>query len=53
MKKILLWFVGLGVLVVGLGLILKFWAEITILFKGLIGMILAVAGLVIMSVARD
>lgn len=53
MKKILLWVAGLIVLVLGLGLILKFWGEIAILFKGIIGMALAIAGLVMMSVARD
>lgn len=53
MKKILLWLTGLGVLIVGLGLILRFWTDISILFKAMIGIILAVAGIVMMSIARD
>ena len=53
MKKILFWLAGLIVLLAGLGLILKFWSELAVLFKGIIGMILAVVGLVMMSVARD
>ena len=52
-KKILLGVAGFIVLGIGLGLILKFWAEIAVLFKGTIGIVLAVAGLVMMSVAKD
>ncbi|MDP8264037.1 MAG: hypothetical protein P9M12_00980 [Candidatus Aceula lacicola] len=53
MKKILFWFVGLIVLVAGLGLILNFWSELAVLFKGIIGILIAITGIVMMSVARD
>lgn len=53
MKKILLGLMGLVVLIAGLSLILRFWGEITMIFKGVIGILLAIAGLVMMTVARD
>lgn len=53
MKKILLWIAGLAVLVLGLWLILKYWSEIAVLFKALIGILIAIIGIVMMSVARD
>lgn len=53
MKKILLWIAGLAVLVLGLWLILKYWSEIAVLFKALIGILIAIVGIVMMTVARD
>ncbi len=53
MKKIALWIAGLLVLVFGLWLILKCWGEITVLFKALVGILIAIVGIVMMSVARD
>lgn len=53
MKKIILFLLGLCVLIAGVSCVLLFWKDVVILFKGLIGGILAVGGLAMMSVARD
>jgi hypothetical protein len=53
MKKMLLGLMGLAVLIAGLSLILRFWPETTVLFKGVIGIFVAITGLVMMTVSRD
>ena len=53
MKKIGLGLLGLAALIAGLSLILHFWPQTVILFKGIIGSFLAIAGLVMITIARD
>ena len=52
-KKILFFILGGLVLMVGISLILKYWQDVVILFKGAVGMVLALTGLVILSMARE
>ncbi len=44
-KKFLMFLVGFFVLILGITLILAWWQDVVILFKGAIGMILALGGL--------
>ncbi len=53
MKKIALGLLGLVALIAGLSLILRFWSETVVLFKGTIGILIAIVGLVMMTIARD
>lgn len=53
MNKVLLGLTGLAVLILGLVLLVKFWPQTVILFKAVVGVLVAVTGLVMMSVARD
>ena len=53
MKKILLWIVGLVAVLAGIGLVLLFWKDIVVVFRAVIGVFLAITGLVMMSVSRD
>jgi hypothetical protein len=52
-KKIAFYLVGFLLVIVGISLALKNWFFIEILFRGIIGPLLAVAGLVILTIARD
>lgn len=47
-KKFLIMLVGTFLLISGVTIILYWWLEVVILFRGLIGIILAIAGLVIL-----
>ena len=53
MKKILLGFMGLVFLVGGVSLILHFWPHTVVVFKGVAGIFIAIAGLVMMTIARE
>lgn len=53
MNKVLLGLTGLAVLILGLVLLVKFWPQTVILFKAVVGVLVAITGLVMMSVARD
>jgi len=53
MKKILLGLLGLVVLVAGIFSILRFWSDTVVVFKGVIGILVAITGLVMMTIARD
>ena len=52
-KKILLFLCGIVILVFGIVLILKWWTYVGVLFKGVIGMIVALTGLVLLGMAKD
>ena len=52
LKKILLFAAGCAMLVVGVALILHDWAYVVILFKGAFGILLALAGLFLMLIAK-
>ena len=45
-KKFIFFMVGMFILVLGITLVLIWWKDVVILFKGAIGVILALAGLV-------
>ncbi|OGW96260.1 MAG: hypothetical protein A2Z81_05595 [Omnitrophica WOR_2 bacterium GWA2_45_18] len=47
-KKIVVGLGGIFILIAGLTLILLFWKDVVIIFKGTIGMILALAGLLML-----
>ena len=40
--------VGVFVLLLGISLVLTWWRDVVVLFRGVIGMILAVAGLLVL-----
>ncbi len=44
-KKFLMFLIGFLILILGITLILAWWKDVVILFKGAIGMILALGGL--------
>lgn len=52
MKKKLLFVAGGIVLILGISLILKYWADVAIVFKGVIGIILALAGVLLLFLAK-
>lgn len=51
-KQILIVITGVSALISGIVLILLWWPQVINLFKGVIGMILALAGLVILYIVR-
>jgi len=53
MKKVLLGLMGLAFLAGGVSLILRFWPDTAVVFRGVIGIFIAIAGLVMMTIARD
>ncbi|MFA6379126.1 MAG: hypothetical protein WCX16_05035 [Candidatus Omnitrophota bacterium] len=53
MRKILLGLTGLAALIAGLSLILRFWPDTVVLFRGVVGIFIAITGLVMMTIARD
>jgi intracellular septation protein A len=52
-KKILLFAVGAALVVGGITLTLKDWSYIQMVFRGVIGPLLAVIGMVVLVVAKD
>ena len=52
-KKIYLFLSGSLLLIVGITAVLKNWESVLVIFKGLIGMVLAVTGLVVLSFIND
>ena len=44
-KKFLMFLIGFFILILGITLILAWWEDVVVLFKGAIGMILALGGL--------
>lgn len=52
-KKIILITVGFALVIGGIALVLKDWFFVQMLFRGVIGPLLAVAGLVVLTIARD
>ena len=53
LKKTILGTIGIGCLILGLYLVLFWWEDVVNLFKGFIGMFLAVLGLFILFVIRE
>jgi uncharacterized membrane protein len=52
MKKILFTIAGLVSLVLGIALILAWWPDVVSLFKGTIGVVLALAGMILLYMMR-
>jgi hypothetical protein len=52
-KKTVLFAVGFSVVIVGITLTIRDWTLLEMVFRGVIGPLLAVLGLVILTVARD
>lgn len=46
--KLILYFVGSVMLVLGIALVLRFWADVVLVFRAGVGMVLALAGLLIL-----
>ena len=52
-KKITLFIIGFAVLISGITLVLMWWKDVVILFHGAIGMILALAGMIILYMMKE
>ena len=52
LKKILLFIVGCAMLVLGVALILHHWEYTVVIFKGVVGIFLALFGLFLMLIAK-
>ena len=52
-KKIILYLVGFLLVIAGIALAIKDWFFIEMVFRGVIGPLLAVIGLVVLTLARD
>ena len=47
-KKSALFVLGSFILILGIALVLRFWADVVVLFRAVIGMVLALAGLLVL-----
>ena len=47
-KKAVLFALGSVILVLGIALVLRFWADVVLVFRAVIGMVLALAGLLVL-----
>ncbi len=52
-KKIVQFLIGFLCLIIGITLILAWWPEVVALFKGFIGMVLALIGLIVLYLVKD
>ncbi|MFA5059510.1 MAG: hypothetical protein WC676_02670 [Candidatus Omnitrophota bacterium] len=53
-KKNILFFVGgFTVFVIGIGLVLTFWQDVVSVFRGMVGIVLALAGILILVLVKD
>ena len=52
-KNLLFFILGGFILIVGITMILVYWPDVVILFKGAVGIVLALTGLIILSMARE
>ncbi len=52
-KKLILFAIGAGLVIGGISLTFKDWAYIQMVFRGVIGPLLAVIGMVVLVIARD
>ena len=52
MKKIIFTIAGLVSLVLGIALVLAWWPDVVSLFKGMIGIVLALAGMILLYMTR-
>jgi uncharacterized membrane protein len=46
--KLILYLAGSVILVLGIALVLRFWADVVLVFRAAIGMVLALAGLLVL-----
>ncbi len=53
LKRIGLALLGVVFLVVGITLVLSWWPIVVLLFKGIVGMGLALTGMILLYLARD
>ena len=53
MKRILLGLLGFALVVIGIALVLKHWSAVVMVFNGVIGGLLAIAGLVVLCTIKD
>jgi len=52
LKNIGLFIVGAVILIVGISLILLWWPQVVIIFKGIIGIVLALVGLIALALIK-
>ena len=52
-KRFILFLIGFCILILGVTLILQWWVYLTILFKGIVGVMLALVGLLILAIAKE
>ena len=53
MKKILLFLGGMACLVLGLAMVLKWWPEVALLFRGVGGMAVAFIGIIMLYLIKE
>ena len=52
-NKPLMFLVGGSVLVCGIALVLQWWPDVAVLFRGMAGIILSLTGMLILAMIRD
>ena len=52
-KKVLLFTLGFALVIIGITLTLRDWLFLVMLFRGVIGPLLAIAGLVVLTFCKD
>ena len=52
-KKVLLFTLGFALVVIGITLTLRDWLFLVMIFRGVIGPVLAIAGLVVLTLCKD
>jgi hypothetical protein len=53
MKKLLLFLLGFILVIAGIALVLREWPAVVVVFKGVIGAILAIVGLVVLCIVKE
>lgn len=51
--RFFLFIAGFGILILGITLILQWWAYLSVIVKGAAGIVLALTGLVILAIAKE
>ena len=52
-KKILFYTLGFALVIIGIALTLRDWLFLVMIFRGLLGPVLAVGGLVVLTLCKD
>jgi hypothetical protein len=53
MKKLFLFLLGFALVITGIALVLKEWLAVVTVFKGFIGALVAIAGLVVLCILKE
>jgi len=52
-KNIILFFIGAMVLLAGITLVLLWWEDVVLIFRGVVGIVLALVGLFMLYLVKD